>query len=144
MCPRNDASSLRPELAALLAVTIFVDEFVQEGQIQNEVQKTMKIFTDSENAITDMKSALYPSTKNVLENNIDLKMELKQVLRVSILKYKLIHVKAHQDEHVDFKDLPMEAQLNSLVDEYAGGVYGDESCGQHSEDVKFFEAQICS
>ena len=30
------------------------------------------------------------------------------------------------------------------MDEYAGGVYGDVKCGQHSEDVHFFKEQICS
>jgi len=112
--------------------------------LQDGIQRTMKIFTDSENAITDMKSGMYPSTKNVLENNIDLQMELKNVRRTSVIKYKLIHVKAHQDEQIAFHDLPMEAQLNSLVNEYAGGVCGDESCGQHNEEVQFFKALICS
>ena len=143
-CAKQDASSLRPELAALLAVTTFVEDFVQKEKIECERSNEITIYTDSANAISDMKSGMYPSTKNVLENNIDMKLELKQVLRKSKNKYHLQHVKAHQDRHMEVEDLPFDAKLNKLVDEYAGGVYEDITCGEHDDFVPFYNAQICS
>jgi len=143
-CAKQDSSSLRPELAALLAVTTFMDDFVQQENIEHERMQEITVYTDSANAMSDMKSGMYPSTKNVLENNIDVKLELKRVLRTSKHKYHLQHVKAHQDRHMEVEDLPFEAKLNKLVDEYAGGVYEDMTRGGHYDMVPFYNAPVCS
>jgi len=125
---KSDASSLRPELAALLAVTTFLNHYVIKHQVQMNNGKRLHIYTDSKNAILDLESSLYPSTKNALENNMDLKLEIKNILRKSIIKFCLIHVLAHQNEKQPYDELPLSAQLNCQVDEYAGGVYDDVEC----------------
>ena len=141
---KSDASSLRPELAALLAVTTFLNHYVIKHQVQMNNTIKLNIYTDSKNAITDLESGLYPSTKNALENNMDLKLEIKKILRKSLLKFCLIHVLAHQNEKRPYEDLPLQAQLNCQVDAYAGGVYEDVKCGEVKEHVEFYRAQICS
>jgi len=143
-CAKQDASSLRPELAAILAATTFVDDFVKKEKLKQKNQHEITIYTDSANAISDMKSGLYPSTKNALENNIDMKLELKRVLRTSPQKYHLQHVRAHQDRKMEIANLPFDAKLNKMADEYAGGVYEDMICGEHHELVPFYETQVCS
>jgi len=142
---KSDASSLRPELAALLAVTTFLNHYVFKHQVQFEKDKKINIYTDSKNAITDLEGSLYPSTKNALENNIDLKLEIKtRILRKSPIQFCLVHVLAHQNERRPYDELPLPAQLNCQVDEYAGGVYEDAECGEAQEEVEFYRAQICS
>jgi ribonuclease HI len=140
-CAKCDSSSLRPELAALLAATSFLDSFVKNHEVN--CQK-ISIFTDSQNSITDMQQTLMPSTKNVFENNMDLKIELKSKLRESQIQFNLLYVEAHQDRKKPFEELDVPAQLNCIVDEYAGGVYEDTECGEHDEEVPFYEKQICS
>jgi len=141
---KDDASSLRPELAALLAVTTFISVMAEEKGLDFGLKGDIPIYTDSSNAISDMQKTLMPSTKNALENNIDMKLELKHVLRTSKVKFKLIHVRAHQDEKMPFEELTIDAKLNCLADKYAGGVYTDMRCGKHMDDVPFLDAQICS
>ena len=141
-CARADASSLRPELMALLAVTAFISNVVQ-GDVDLEAREKlqMTIYTDSENAITALSNSLYPTTKNVFENNMDVKLEVKHILRNSPVQFHIQHVYAHQDEHVDFDQLPLEAQLNCLVDEYVGLLYSQENLEPHDEVSEFFFAQ---
>jgi len=67
---RDDASSLRPELAALLAVTTFISAMAEEEGIDFGLKEDVPIYTDSSNAISDMQKTLVPSTKNALENNM--------------------------------------------------------------------------
>ena len=80
----------------------------------------------------------------MFENNIDLKMELKKILRTTYSKFSLQHVKGHQDKHTPFDELTIPAKLNCLMDKYAEGVYSDKSCGEHSDIVPFYKAQTCS
>ena len=90
-----------------------------------------------------MKSSLYATTKNVLENNIDMKLELKQVLRTSLVPFDLIHVRAHQDEVKPYEELSVEEKMNCEIDKYAGQVY-QINTQTHLEWVPFFTAQVCS
>jgi len=130
---------------ALLAVTTFISNVVQSDVDTEEREKLqMTIYTDSENAITALSNSLYPTTKNVFENNMDVKLEVKHILRNSPVQFNIQHVYAHQDEHVDFDQLPLEAQLNCLVDEYVGLLYSQENLEPHDEVSEFFIAQKCS
>jgi len=87
---KDDASSLRPELAALLAATTFISDFALQEGLNNDIKHQISIYTDSANAIADMESGLYPSTKNVLENNIDIKLELKHVRNNHLFNFGFI------------------------------------------------------
>jgi len=143
-CAKSDASSLRPELHALLAATTYVNAVYQDICNGNKKKsKRISVFTDSANAITDMKSSLYATTKNVLENNIDMKLELKQVLRTSLVPFNLIHVRAHQDEVKPYEELSIAEKMNCEIDKYAGQVY-ETSTQTHLEWVPFFKTQVCS
>ena len=116
-----------------------------EGKgIKFNLKGDVPIYTDSVNAISNMKENLVPSTKNALENNVDMKIELKHVLRTSKVRFKLIHVRAHQDDKMPFDELPIDAKLNCLADKYAGGVYTDVTCGFHLDEAPFLNAQVCS
>jgi len=122
---------------ALLAVTTFMSDMAVTKDINFGLKGAVAIYTDSVNSISDMKETLMPSTKNALENNIDMKIELKNILRTSTVPFKLIHVRAHQDDKMPFDELPIEAQLNCLADAHAGGVYMDVDCGIHLEEALF-------
>ena len=144
-CARSDSSSLRPELDAIYGAIQYVEDVIKrfhDEQVGNVLD--VPIYTDSANAISDMEHSLLPSTKNVFENNIDMKIRLKETLRKSKIQFHLEYVKAHQDRDMPFDDLPFPAQLNCVVDEYASGVYNDNKCGQHEDLVPFFPEQICA
>jgi len=132
-CAKADASSLRPEIHAILAATTYVNAIHQKICNENsEKMKTISVFTDSANAITDMQQSLYATTKNVLENNIDMKLELKQVLRNSLVQFDRIHVRAHQDELKPYEELSIEERMNCEIDKYAGQEY-ETSAQTHLE-----------
>jgi ribonuclease HI len=143
-CAKEDASSLRPELAAILAAVSYLSWFVNDSKIKWSKTKKVTLYTDSKNSIQDLEQSLFPTTKNVFENNIDIKMETKKALRTSPLKFELVHVEAHQDEHVPFDELPLPAQLNCIVDEYVGGAYTDSAYNETYQFVPFLKSQICS
>jgi len=140
-CAKSDASSLRPELHALLAVTSYLSALKEE--LGDDRKVTIPMYTDSQNAITDMESNLYATTRNVLENNIDIKLELKQILRMSPIQFKLNHVKAHQDDVKPYDELTIEEKMNCDIDAYAGQVYA-ASKESHEDVVPFLQAQKCS
>jgi len=133
-CAKTDSSSLRPELAALVNVIQFLNS--NNEKMGNDC--AISIHTDSANAIADMKLSYYPTTKNVFENNIDMKIKLKNLLRKSPFQINLEFVEAHQDRLKPWEELDMTARLNCHVDQYAGGTYEDDRCGKHEEQVNFF------
>jgi len=141
---KEDASSLRPELAAILAAVSYLSWFVEERKIKWRKKKKVILYTDSKNSILDLEQSLFPTTKNVFENNIDMKLETKKALRNSPLQFELVHVEAHQDENVPFDELPLPAQLNCLVDEYVGGTYAESEYNDKYQIVPFLKSQICS
>jgi len=133
-CAKTDSSSLRPELATLINVIQFLNR--NNKKMGNDC--AISIHTDSANAIADMKLGYYPTTKNVFENNIDMKIKLKNLLRMSPFQINLEFVEAHQDRLKPWDELDMPARLNCYVDKYAGGTYDDVRCGKHEEQVQFF------
>ena len=133
-CAKTDSSSLRPELAALVNVIQFLNS--NNNIMGNDC--AISIHTDSANAIADMKLSYYPTTKNVFENNIDMKIKLKNLLRKVPFQINLEFVEAHQDRSKPWEELDMPARLNWYVDKYAGGTYEDAKCGNHEAQVKFF------
>jgi len=134
-CAKSDASSLRPELHALLAATTYATALMEEEDHINTVK--IPIYTDSANAIIGMQSSLYPTTKNVLENNIDMKLELKNVLRESSIQFQLQHVRAHQDQVKPYEELTLPEQLNCEIDKYAGEVYRECKLTFLATNVKY-------
>lgn len=52
---------------------------------------------------------------------MDVELEVKQVLRNPSIQFHLVHVYAHRDDHKSFDELPLDAQLNGMVDENGGG-----------------------
>ena len=99
-CAKEDSSSLRPEILAIVQALKFVKKICRQNVIISEMvngaRARIAIYTDSEVAIKDMKNSYFPTTKNVFENNIDVKIELKMMLRKSTFKFEMIHVKSHQ------------------------------------------------
>jgi len=85
-----------------------------------------------------MRLSYYPTTINVFENIIDMKIKLKNLLRNSPFCIDLVFVEAHQDEVKPWEALDMPAKLNCYVDEYVGETYADDERGLNIENVHFF------
>ena len=89
-------------MIATIQALKFVKKMSRENVILsmnvNGTRVSMPIYADSEVTIKDIKNAYSPTTKNVFESNIDVKIELKMMLRTSTFKFDMIHVRSHQDE----------------------------------------------
>jgi len=146
-CAHEDSSSLRPEMIAIIQALRFVENVRQTNVIirsNKEDIRKVQIHTDSEVTIKDMQHSYFPTTKNVFENNIDVKIELKTLLRTSKVKYELIHVRSHQDEKKEEWELKKPERLNCEIDKFAATVYEDSECGKHSNIAPCLSSQICS
>ena len=146
-CAKDDSSSLRPEMIAIISAMKYLNACSKEESQRGTVvgkRKKISIYTDSEVSIKCMNNSCYPSTKNAFESNMDVKLELKHLLRTSQYQYELLHVRAHQDEVKPYEELTIAERMNCDIDKLAGSVYEDERCGNHNEIVPFFPAQKCA
>ena len=146
-CAHEDSSSLRPEMIAIIQALRFVEKVWRKNVIIQSAREDIRkvpIYTDSEVTIKDMEHSYFPTTKNVFENNIDVKIELKTLLRTSKIKYELIHVRSHQDEKKEEWELTIPERLDCEIDKFAATVYEDAECGRHSNMAPCLRSQICS
>jgi len=120
-----DANSTRPEMFGIIAIISFVAHIIELDLQKNpdHAYPDLLLFTDSATSISNSKKSHYPSTKNVLETNIDAKIELSLLLKKIPIKVKCIHVRAHQDGLIDWEKMNLPTQLNTLMDEHVGLCY---------------------
>ena len=120
-----DANSTRPEMFGIIAVISFVAHVIELNLLQQQenMYPDLMLFTDSATSISNSKKSHYPSTRNVLETNIDAKIELSLLLKKIPIKVKCIHVRAHQDGRIDWEKMNLPTQLNTLMDEHVGLYY---------------------
>jgi hypothetical protein len=109
-------SSLRSEAAAISSFTLFIDEFATWAN--SLIHCKFHFFVDSTSAISNVKLIRDLIPKRRYPNNADLLSVMRSAHHI-VSHYQLEHVKSHQDDKIDFEDLPFSAQLNVLCDEMA-------------------------
>jgi len=74
-------------------------------------------------SIISCEGKTFHCTKNVMASNIDLKMEIRAILKKIKRWVKMTNVQAHQDEEIAYEDLPLSARLNTDMDNLTNHQY---------------------
>ena len=109
-------SSLRSEAAAIASLAIYLDELACFYEI--DICCTFQLYVDSTSAISNVKLIRDRIPKRRYPDNADLLSSIRSAHHVT-LRFRLEHVKSHQDDKEDFDKLPFPAQLNVLCDRMA-------------------------
>ena len=113
-----DASSLRPEMYGILSAISYANHIIQKHGEDEDTLPPFTVYTDSEISILNSRKTFFPTTKNVLENNIDIKLQLAMMMKKSVPQVVLRHVKAHQDQNTTWDKMDIPTRLNVKMDEY--------------------------
>jgi len=143
LCDRDYNSSDRAELMAILAVVSHLWILSTSLKKMKKRSKPVELFSDSLSSIMSCEKDIFHSTKNVMSSNIDLKLEIRSILRKIKRPVIMTHVEAHQDEEVEYDDLPLPAQLNSDMDDLASHQYRHQ-IREHDELMPHLPAQKVS
>ena len=79
-----------------------------------------KQYTDSESSVVKLETNLSPNI--TIEPEADLLLAIHHIRRKMSHPPQISHVKAHQDDDIEFENLPIEAQLNVICDTNANKV----------------------
>ena len=111
--------SYRSELTGIMAGLCYVTDICLS---HNVTHGEITIGCDGLGALDVLSEIIDPNiTIKNNRNHFDLLLSIKQLLKfIPHITLKLIHIKAHQDDYYDFKDLNRLSQLNVLADRIAG------------------------
>ena len=141
---KRDANSTRSEIVAVLTVVSFLEFVRRKFQHWERNKKPIKIYIDSQSAISSALKTWKPVMKNVLANDMDVRLELAWVLKQTDIKFQFCKVKSHQDSKKNIEDLTRAEKLNVQVDEFASEFYETKEFKeqiQYVEKMEFFTAQ---
>ena len=82
----------------------------------------IKLICDNEGLITRLKQSIQyttPFPNDTLQPDWDLTNAIITTLQGTSLQPTFAHIKGHQDKHIEFDFLPLEAQLNCEADHEA-------------------------
>ena len=132
----REQCSTRAEMFGIMASLSLVQYVAQKYQIKNG---QVEIYTDSKASIAKALSSKPLSTKDIFQLDNDIALELNARIKSSPISVKLYHVKGHQDNDMQYEQLPLEAQLNCDMDAKVGN-FLDENLHQ-TETYPILEAQ---
>ena len=137
----EDANSTRAEMFAVVCLISYVGYLCEKITVKNEVPN-LTLYTDSQSTILNSEKTFFPTAKNSFENDIDIKLQLKDLLSIVPMKVQLYHVKSHQDKNKPWEDLSFSARLNCEMDEHVNMFFRTlrrNYC--HSMEAPFLPAQ---
>ena len=113
---RSDILSYRAELSGILATIRFVNALCQEFQVNTGA---VLLGCDSLGALDSIHFHQEWQIVKSKEKHFDVLTSILHSLKHSNIKWKLKHVKGHQDDHLTYHKLNRLAQLNAQTDKYA-------------------------
>ena len=137
-----DANSLRPGLYGILSVISYANHVIQKhGDGVNRVPPII-VYTDSETSILNSRKTFFPTTKNVLDDNVDIKTQLAATLKQTAPQIVLRHVRAHQNQSIPWEKMNIQTRLNVTMDDYVNQYFQTtKKTLPHKRETRFLPAQ---
>lgn len=125
-------SSFRSEMYGLLAGCLLLVEITKYCSIPTKAQHQLSIFVDNRGVVDRINRHVLTAVALCEMLSPDMDIELQILVELQTLKHlgfdicPIAHVRAHQDKHKQFFDLPRDAQLNVRADQLAAQVHTDQ------------------
>ena len=117
-CPSQNHST-RGELFGILGCLRHISYLHHKYKFPVRKKVRVYIYTDSSASISILKGKNFLSTSSAVEDDYDIKAEVRHAYRYLHSKIDVRHVRAHQDDKVAFKHLSHASKLNVLMDRFA-------------------------
>ena len=109
--------STRGEMFGVLACIRHIQYVL--SKLNHKPKHKIPIYTDSASTIQIAKNPFYLTSKNTFDDDVDIKTELRTHYKKTCKFVDLIHVRAHQDDNLPFKQLSLASKLNVAMDAHA-------------------------
>ena len=111
--------STRGELFGILSCIRHISYLKSKYNIglRNKIQ--VFLYTDSDSSIQIATNKFFLTSKTALDNDSDIKAEVRKIYKKHSKCISLQFVRSHQDEDKPFKSLSLASKLNVLMDKYA-------------------------
>ena len=111
--------STRGELFGLLGCMrhILYMQKIYKFNVKKKIR--IYIYTDSSSSISIIKKKFSISSINCVENDSDIKAEVRHAYKRIKDFVEVCHVHSHQDDKIDYNRLSLESKLNVLMDRFA-------------------------
>ena len=98
----GDIHSSCTEMMVMLGIVVFFRELCKKYRFQEK--PAIPVYSDSTTAIKSACENIFISIKNVFENDVDIKTELRWNIKLFPCNYLFCHVRSHQGDNVDIDE----------------------------------------
>ena len=112
--PVHEITSLRAEGCAILAQLTIIELL---DKVYDFHGKQIVILSDCDSLIRKISRGVEYSTKYALQDDIDIVLQIRKMLRSIQCKISIRYVRSHRDRVMRFEDASFHSQLNILMDE---------------------------
>jgi len=101
---KEQQNSTRSEMHGILGGVLFLTYISQKYNL-TEKYPTITVVGDNLESLRIAREGPSKSLRNIFSSDMDVAYELRQAVLNSVFQFEFEHVKAHQDDHVDFDEL---------------------------------------
>ena len=115
----DQINSTRGELFGLLACMRHIQHIKIKFRLKIKTKIKIFIYTDSESSITIAMKKFYLTSKTALDNDSDIKSEVRSIFHQMKNYVSLQFVRSHQDDSKPFHTLSLASKINVMMDHHA-------------------------
>ena len=136
--PVEEITSMRAEGFAILAQLTILEIL---DRVYDLKMKKIELLSDCESLIRKIARGVEFSTKYALQDDIDIILQIRKMLREIKCRVSIIYVRSHRDKVMRFEDAPFPNQLNILMDE-AVRKYIDANSSTTPRRIDYFTLDV--
>ena len=142
---KEQQNSTRSEMHGILGGVLFLTYISQKYNL-TEKYPTITVVGDNLESLRIAREGPSKSLRNIFSSDMDVAYELRQAVLNSVFQFEFDHVKAHQDDHVDFDELTVDAKINVQCDQFVSKYFNDPivECPLHQTMIPHYPSQRVS
>jgi len=136
--------STRGELFGLFGCMRHIHYLQEKYKFSARTKIPIYIYTDSASSISIIKKKFHLSSTTCVENDSDIKTEVRTVYKKIRKFVEVSHVKSHQDDKVRYEHLSHASKMNILMDHYAAAALLKKTKIKHKNVIPHLPEQAGS
>ena len=142
---KEQQNSTRSEMHGILGGILFL-AYISRKYKLTETYPTITVVGDNLESLRVARDGPSTSLKNIFSSDMDIAYELRNAVNTSVFQFEFEHVKAHQDDHMDFAELSVDAKINVQCDQFVSKYFNDpiSECLLHQNVIPHYPSQRVS
>ena len=138
-------NSTRSEMHGILGLVLCLRYIANKYKLHGPF-RTITVYGDNTESLRIARVGPSSSLKNVFTSDMDICYELFYHVHHHCFSFDFEHVKAHQDDTIDYEDLSFSAKINVQCDKFVTKYYTDPlpTCVHHLQKIPHYQQQKVS